>query len=729
MKDLELERKRLEETIGVIRNLLHVEEKDLENLYKSFVGPIDELWTIADRKKIHISNLETSLEKPYFARIDFTSDVDGKTSTIYIGKNGIIHDNSIVVTDWRAPISSLYYDSEVGKCAYEAVDKTITGEMTLKRQFEIENRELLQYFDVDLVSNDELLQKYLNENNDARLKSIVSTIQKEQNEVIRKAMGTNLIIQGVAGSGKTTVALHRIAYLVYNYIASVHQNQYLVIGPNPVFIKYIKSVLPDLDVTGVEQATYENFATMYIGEDITINSSDKKINTSIMGKNKTDIDKFKSSMFYKDMLDLYLEYYFQTLTSEDLKIGDFVVLKQSMISEVFKVAKQSYNGSLDKIIEIIIERLYRYIEDNNEEIISRYNNYLDEVFKQAKTPQEKDSLRVRFTKEREEIKKNCRKTLRKYFSKSKVTPIKLYREFITKIASFDIYKYPELKTLKKETLENIKNKTYDFEDLAALIYLKQSISKNPNFERIRHVVVDEAQDLGEFNFYVMKQIMPSATFSIFGDLAQSIYDYRGINSWDQVNDVMFNGRGEIVNFRKSYRTTSQIMKVADNVATSIGLDESDLVVREGNSVEFTNIEKESDIPNYIISKIAEYKAKGYKTIAIISKTNLLSCYINDDLNINGLNIANVTPNDDLTEERFRVCTISNQLAKGLEFDAVIINGASEDIYSSKSSLDMKLLYVAITRALHELDIVYSGELTKPLQKCLLKEKQKQLVRV
>ena len=468
---------------------------------------------------------------------------------------------------------------------------------------------------------------------------------------------------------------------------------------------------------------------MYIGEDITINSSDKKINTSIMGKNKTDIDKFKSSMFYKDMLDLYLEYYFQTLTSEDLKIGDFVVLKQSMISEVFKVAKQSYNGSLDKIIEIIIERLYRYIEDNNEEIISRYNNYLDEVFKQAKTPQEKDSLRVRFTKEREEIKKNCRKTLRKYFSKSKVTPIKLYREFITKIASFDIYKYPELKTLKKETLENIKNKTDDFEDLAALIYLKQSISKNPNFERIRHVVVDEAQDLGEFNFYVMKQIMPSATFSIFGDLAQSIYDYRGINSWDQVNDVMFNGRGEIVNFRKSYRTTSQIMKVADNVATSIGLDESDLVVREGNSVEFTNIEKESEIPNYIISKIAEYKAKGYKTIAIISKTNLLSCYINDDLNINGLNIANVTPNDDLTEERFRVCTISNQLAKGLEFDAVIINGASEDIYSSKSSLDMKLLYVAITRALHELDIVYSGELTKPLQKCLLKEKQKQLVRV
>lgn len=192
----------------------------------------------------------------------------------------------IIVTDWRAPISSLYYDAEVGKCGYEAPNGRINGEMLLKRQYEIEKGELQEYFDVDLVSNDGLLQKYLNDNNDARLKSIVSTIQKEQNDVIRKNLSDNIIVQGVAGSGKTTVALHRIAYLVYNYINSIKQNQYLVIGPNPVFLKYIKSVLPELDVDGVEQCTYEMFAKKYIDEDININPSNKKVVANISGKSK-----------------------------------------------------------------------------------------------------------------------------------------------------------------------------------------------------------------------------------------------------------------------------------------------------------------------------------------------------------------------------------------------------------------------------------------------------------
>lgn len=729
MKDLELEKERLRQTLSIIKDVLKVEEKDLEELYKKFVGPIDELWAIADRKKLHISNLETSLDKPYFARIDFTSEADGQTKSIYIGKNGVIQDSEIVVTDWRAPISSLYYDAEIGKCSYNAPDGDISGEMTLKRQYEIEKGELLEYFDVDLVSNDELLQKYLNTNNDARLKSIVSTIQKEQNEVIRKPMGDNLIIQGVAGSGKTTVALHRIAYLVYNYIKMVNQNQYLVIGPNPVFIKYIKSVLPDLDVSGTKQCTFEQFVEMYIREDININSSDKKVNQSISGENKYNIEKFKCSMQYKDMLDNFLEQYFTNITSADLMIGNFKVLSKEILTETFKIARESYHGSLEKVIEIVIERLARHIESRNEEIISSYNDYSVQIFRKATTSQEKNELRTRFVKEREEIKKNCKKILKKYFSKAvKVNSTTLYKQFISGLNDFDIYGYPYLSVLKRETLANIKNKNYDFEDLAALLYLKQAINPNSDFERIRHVVIDEAQDLGEFNFFVMKKVLPVATFSIFGDLAQSIYDYRGINNWQQVNSVMFEDKGQVINFNKSYRTTSEIMKVADEVADSIGLGRSDLVVRNGKPVEFTNLES-NQMPDYIISKIQEYKEKGYKTIAIISKTDLLSNLINSQLASKGLFLPNISVNDDLSDDRFRVCTISNQLAKGLEFDAVIINDAGESVYSSNSSLDMKLLYVASTRALHELDVIYSGKLTKPLQKFLVKENEKVLVKV
>ncbi len=729
MDELEKEKIKLSKTLEIIEELLSKEQFDLNKLFSDFTGKRDELWAIADMKKIHISNLETALDKPYFARIDFTSDEDGKTSSIYIGKNGISKDVDIIVTDWRAPISSLYYDSSVGKCSFTSPTGTISGNMSLKRQYEIEKGELQEYFDVDLVSNDKLLQKYLNSNNDARLKSIVSTIQKEQNDVIRKEIFNNLIIQGVAGSGKTTVALHRIAYLIYNYINSIKQNQYLVIGPNSVFLKYIKSVLPELDVTGVIQCTYEQYASEYINENIKINPSDKKVVASITGKNNTDIDKFKCSMKYKDMLEKFLELYIYSIVSKPLMLGDFEVLSKEKIKEVFESTASSYSSSMNSRIENTIDILCKIIEEQQDDIISRYGNYSSILFKTAKTDDERKQMRNKFTKDRAELSKNCRTIIRKYFNKGKINTTKLYKLFISTIEDFNIYNYDQINKLKKDTLKNIKNNAYDFEDLAALIYIKSFIAPNKDYEKIRHVVIDEAQDLGEFNFFTLKKTLPHATFSIFGDLAQSIYDYRGINNWDEVNQTMFDDKGEIINFNKSYRTTSEIMTVADDVAESIGLNRSDLVVRHGNKVNVTEIETEQNIPKYIAQKICEYKEKGYKNIAVISKTDLLSNYINDDLAELGINIPNVSSNDDLNDEKFRICTISNQLAKGLEFDAVIINNANETIYSSSNTLDMKLLYVAITRALHELDIVYSGEVAKPLKKYVKKNCDKQLTKV
>lgn len=713
-KEFELEKEKLFKTIEIIKDILVDKEEELKNLFNNFIGDREELWKIADMKKIHIRNLKTSVNKPYFARIDFTSDEDGKVSTVYIGKNGVIKNTDIIVTDWRAPISSLYYDAEIGRCSFEAPNGTISGNMSLKRQFEIELGELQEYFDVDLVSNDELLQKYLNSNNDARLKSIVSTIQKEQNDVIRKKIFDNIIIQGVAGSGKTTVALHRIAYLVYNYMKTIKQNQYLVIGPNPVFLKYIKSVLPDLDVSSVEQCTFEQFAQMYIDENISVNSSDKKVIDNIEGKNNSDVDKFKCSIKYKKMIDKFLKIYFYSITSKSLMLGNFEVIPQNIMREIFEGTEEVYSKDLNNKIEITIDRLCKYIENNYDFITSRYNNYSFELFKNVQTDEEKNKMRNMFSKDRTELSKNCRSILRKYFNKSKVSTIKLYKLFISSINDYDIYNYNNISELKRKTQKNIKNNSYDFEDLSALIYIKTALGLNKNYERIKHTVIDEAQDLGEFNFYVLKESLPASTFSIFGDLAQSIYDYRGINNWNEVNEVMFSGNGEIVNFNKSYRTTAEIMESADDVLDSIGLSRSDIVVRHGNPVQVSEIEDANNIPEYIAEKICEYKEKGYKTIAVISKTDLLSNYINKALKMFGINIPNVTANDDLIDEKFRVCTISNQLAKGLEFDAVILNNANEEIYSSNSSLDMKLLYVALTRALHELDIVYSGTITKPL---------------
>ena len=719
-KELEKEKEKLKQTITIIGKILNDEKYDLKKLYHDFIGDREELWRIADRKKLRISNLEVALDKPYFARIDFKAEEDGNISTIYIGKNGIMQNTDIIVTDWRAPISSLYYDAEVGKCSYEVPDGEIKGTMLLKRQYEIELGELQQYFDVDLVSNDELLQKYLNSNNDARLKSIVSTIQKEQNEVIRKRIFDNIIIQGVAGSGKTTVALHRIAYLVYNYINSIKQNQYLVIGPNPVFLKYIKSVLPELDVDGVEQCTYESFAKKYIDEDIVINSSNNKIVANIAGKRNSDIDKFKCSMKYQNMLERFIELYFYSITSKPLMLGDFKVLSSDVIAKTFQSTANRNSNNLNNRIELTIERLCKYIQEQQDSTLKRYGEYTYELFKTATTENQKNKMRNLFLKDRTEINKNCRSTIRKYFNKSKVTTTKLYKLFINSIDDFNIYQFDNLNELKKETLKNIKNNSYDFEDLAALIYIKSLLNPDKDYGRFKHVVVDEAQDLGEFNFYTLKRTLPSATFSIFGDLAQSIYEYRGINNWNEVNNVMFDSNGSIVNFNKSYRTTAEIMEVADDVAESIGLGRSDLVVRHGDKVKLTELEDDKNIPEYIAKKICEYKEKGYRTIAIISKTDSLSNHMNNNLANLGIIIPNIGESDDLSNEKFRICTISNQLAKGLEFDAVIINNANETIYSSENNLDMKLLYIAITRALHELDIVYCGDLTKPLENRLKK---------
>lgn len=720
MEELKAEKEHLRETIAIIKEILLKEQMSLEKIYSEHLGSREELWRIANRKKIHIHNLESSLDTPYFARIDFTFEKDGKLQTIYIGKNGIMQNTNIIVTDWRAPISSLYYDSEVGHCSFTSPEGEVSGNLELKRQYEINSGNLISYYDVDLVSTDALLQKYLNSNNDSRLKSIVSTIQKEQNEVIRRNLFDNLIIQGVAGSGKTTVALHRIAYLVYNYRDSIKQNQYLVIGPNPIFIKYISSVLPELDVSSVKQCTFEGFAQNYIDEKININSPDKKVTQSIAGKIDNDIDKFKSSMNYKTMLDQFLQVYFYSITAKDFTLDDFTVLNSQKVKEVFDSTYTSTHISLASRIELTIEKLSRIIEDNIDSITTAFTDYTFQAFANLQDPKEEEKMRKKIVKNREELHKFCKSSLRKYFAKAKIDATKLYKLFISSIENYDIFNYKYLKTLKKDTMKNIKNGCYDFEDLASLIYLQKVIAPNPEYSRIRHVVVDEAQDLGEFNFFVLKSALPSSTFSIFGDLAQSIYDYRGIDNWNIVNKIMFDNNGRIINFKKSYRTTSEIMEVADEVSESIGMIRSDLVVRHGKEVDFTPLEQQN-IPSYIAGKIKEYKEKGYKTIAIISKTNLLSCYINDGLAELGVNIPNITLNDDLSEDNNKVCTISNQLAKGLEFDAVIINNANENIYSSSSNLDMKLLYVAITRALHELDIVYSGELPSPLRLYLKKK--------
>lgn len=238
-----------------------------------------------------LRKLELSEKKPYFGRIDFLSDGSNNVAKIYIGKT-TIHgkNNEIVTTDWRTPICSLYYDSDLGRVSYEAPSGLVHGDLKLKRQIVIEDGKLVDVLDTSLVSNDELLQPYLSVNADNKMKTIIASIQKEQNEIIRRPISENIIVQGVAGSGKTSVALHRIAYLVFNLEKKINSSQFLVIGPNQYFLNYISSILPELETEPVEQQTYMNLINELTNEKLTLDIQNTLFNQT---KEKEEYKKFK----------------------------------------------------------------------------------------------------------------------------------------------------------------------------------------------------------------------------------------------------------------------------------------------------------------------------------------------------------------------------------------------------------------------------------------------------
>ncbi len=718
MDKLEIEK--LKFTLSLIRNSLEEEKKNqgkIRNMYKN--DPINMDRALRESAK-RIRKLAQSIEKPYFGRVVF--DENSGIHDIYIGKNTILDGTDVVVTDWRAPISTLYYDSNIGPASYIAPNGLIEGELRLKRQYNIEDSKLIDYYDVDIVSNDQLLQNYLNTNNDKRLKNIVSTIQGEQNYIIRRPITENNVIQGVAGSGKTTVALHRIAYLEYNYRNGISANQYLVIGPNTVFMDYIKTVLPDLDVNDVNQYTIEMLTKNLLEEEISFTSINNKLNKKINGKDTSTVDKFKGSLIYKQMLEKYMnDLVYDTIHGGSLDVDEFRIIPQEIILENFEAAYKSCHNIVGAVNRTVIF-LTAYVENQKDSLKRAMNlrkmNLLDTVLGNK---EESEKIRKKYERLENRLNQKFKNEIVRYFAPLTKKVTVLYSNFINNIESYDFSNYEEIKDLKKSTKENIKNKVYDFEDIAALLYIASQTKDLKEYKKIRHIVIDEAQDFSLFNFDVLKTIFSNSTFSIYGDLAQSIYNYRSISNWEELKEVFPDLKQ--IDLNRSYRTTDEIMKTADLVAKHIGMNQSEDVIRHGKEVEFHDFDMMS-APEHIKKKIEEYREKGYKSIAIISKNDLLTNYINDDLSFIGMQAQNITSASQDYDIKNDVITISNAISKGLEFDAVIINNASEEVYNSESNLDMKLLYVALTRALHEVDVVYDKQLTKPLVPMLNKAKEK-----
>lgn len=710
MKDIFTEEKEhLSSTINKFNEVIEYTNAKLNVLPKMYKNNPFQLEKLSKQYNDKLILLTKTENKPYFARIDFKNEKDGQIEKCYISKVGVTdEDNNIVTVDWRAPISSMYYDSNIGDASYKAPEGIVKGNLLLKRQFEIENKKLLNFQDVDTVSNDEILKNYLGVSKDDRLKNIVSTIQYEQNEIIRESLYNNMIIQGVAGSGKTTVALHRVAYLVYNYIDKVNVDEYLVIGPSKFFVNYISNVLPDLDVNNVSQMTYEEIVKDITKENFTLIEEEINLKSFLKDKSSMTFEKYKLSNDYKELIDKYLCQLDKKIVPEkDFIVKGYTILNRSIINNIYNsiVSTKEINYEVFyKKIDRAVLLIAKYINDNYIKIKDKIiNENLSKLSSLTKSKINEERKNLEYLKK--ELNNSFNKDLKKYLLSNIPKIIPLYLDFLNTLLKNDELKSQELYI--EQTIKNVKSKKVSFNDLGALLYLSYRIYGEKEYKKYHHTVIDEAQDFGYLNFYALKKILPTSTFSIFGDIAQSIYEYHSTNDWELLNKELDNTDYSIKYLSKSYRTTIEIMNEANKITSYLNISTANPVIRHGNNVNYI---KTKDNANEIIKII---KHTSHEKIAIITKDTTESSIIKKSLDNENIKCQNITSLHDNYIEN--ICIIPSYLSKGLEFDVVIIYDAGSNKYDINCITDMKLLYVSFTRAMHELYVLYSNELPLPLQ--------------
>ena len=677
-----------------------------------------------------LENIKKIKNVPYFARMDFKEE-NRDLEKLYIGKISILDNKTAepIIVDWRAPISNLYYEGKIGSAEYECLGKKIKGDILLKRQYIIEKKQLKKYIDINVTGNDELLQNALEEKADDRLKNIVATIQDEQNKIIRAKINSPLIVQGVAGSGKTTIALHRIAYLIYNYEKEFKPEEFMIIAPTKFFLNYISNILPDLGVNNVKQCTFEDFAYDVIGKKLKISDSNEKlviiVNKEFDDINKGKIDimikeaKYKSSIKFKKIVDDYLlQIENNYIPKNDFYFKDYEIMSYNNINKLFKETYKMYNYN-DRIKEIeknLISELKKKSLLIIDDIRKKRSKELQNL-----TGENRIKVFDKYEKIIKLLEKDYKKIVKQYLNQiSKKDCIQYYKEFIDGYLqnSDEVMIY-----LKKNTSNNLQKNEISFEDLAPIMYIQYKIFGIKEKCKIKHVVVDEAQDYGEFQFDILKQILNSNSMTILGDIAQGVHYYRGIENWKKFIDVEFkNVKTVYTTLNKTYRTTKEIMEVANNVINKLPEFEKkyivlgEPVINRKNSV---NIKKNKNIDELISSinnRINEYLQNDYKSIAIIGKDMNECEEIEKKLRKTRKDIKLIKGKD--SEYNSGISVVPSYLAKGLEFDCVIISNANEEKYTY-SSLDIKLLYVTITRAMSKLDIFYTGEITGLLKNIVL----------
>ncbi|WP_342515014.1 RNA polymerase recycling motor HelD [Sporosarcina sp. FSL K6-1522] len=657
--------------------------------------------------------LEAIQLKPYFARIHFRKE-DEPDELLYIGKTSLFHRETQepIIVDWRSPVANVYYDGRLGDLTYQVRDEEFEGHLYSKRQYRIEEGELLAIRDIDLTTNDELLQEALAGKADTRLTEIVSTIQAEQNAIIRANLKQPIIVQGAAGSGKTTIALHRISYFLYTMGEHFPSEKLMILAPSKLFMDYIGDVLPELGVGRICQTTYTEYVLNATGLKLKLTDSDAKLEqltaTEKLDSEALFVTRVKGTLTYREMMQRYVHKLEQEMAEqfEDVYIEKYRIIKASRLKKLFlkEFAYMPVEKRLERIKIILQSDVNRKRKQLLAMLSTKYEDALDRALYGIRDDARRKARLTLILDERDErlpaIEKEGKKTATVYMRRFKKFNIKkLYREWLTD-EQLQANLAANWSDKERTTFFTAHQKErWELEDLAALYYLHAKLKGVADAWKMRVVFIDEVQDYSEFQLAALQDGLETDMFTMVGDLAQGIHSYRALTSWDPVKTLF--PRATYTTLQKSYRTTIEIMNLANQVLEQ--MDENlplvEPVVRHGREPEFY------DMPTFEGDKIAqlyrEIIGRGHRSVALICKTRTEAENIHMRLLKFDLPVQLIGNQSDLSGESLLI--VPSHLAKGLEFDAVLVVAFDEPFRDHP--IDRKLLYVAMTRPMHELHMV------------------------
>ena len=642
---------------------------------------VDKMVADYDEYRKRVKMLETLIKTPYFARIDFRFE-DGETEAIYIGRRSLSDrvSREICIYDWRAPIASVFYRFMTGDAYYDAPCGRIDGELMLKRQFEIKNSKLEYFFDSDRTINDEILRQLLSQNTSPKMKAIVETIQSEQDVVIRDMENDLLMVQGVAGSGKTSIALHRAAYLMYQGTqAGLTADSILILSPNSTFEDYIAGVLPELGEENITSAVFETLLQGIL-KDRTIQPHYDYLE-QMMAKNEGyelagQSMKLKTSEHFLELLNFYME----NLPEYGIEYRDVFYHGKCIIT------KKQMKEWLLKRPQIPLGSRLRLLQEHIMEL----------AFGTGKKHAPAEEIAAFSMQLQEFLTLDIFELYRSFLASESD-----YEELLTEVDSAEI-----LDAILKETVDSLEYGPIPYDDAMVLTYLTLKFREKGMQRHIKHVVIDEAQDYYPIQFEIIRLLFPNAKYTVLGDINQTLDKQEDMRFFNQVRGRLHKKKSSLVTLTKSFRCTNEILNFSLRYLEQA--PELESFNRSGDSPAFIPSKSAAELAANILREIRTCREKGYESICLISKSaqnaarlqKLLQQEVQKSADLSEKElipklIVNYT-DEDLTG----VLSLPVYLSKGLEFDAVLVCDA--DSFNTENEADRKLLYVSCTRALHHL---------------------------